>query len=92
MSATQPPDEGLVALPNMPFNIRAEISRIKRRLPVSKPLCPREMVKLNRTKETAKPSKPITTILFLPTESLNDPHIGLNIIHARADVANIEPI
>ena len=32
------------------------------------------------------------TILFLPTESLNDPQTGLKIIHASADVANIEPI
>ena len=32
------------------------------------------------------------TIFFRPIESLNDPHIGLKIIQANAEVAKIDPI
>ena len=51
-----------------------------------------EIVKLKSTKEIAKPERPTITIFFRPIESLNDPHIGLRIIQANAEVAKIEPI
>ena len=51
-----------------------------------------EKHKLKSIKEIAKPESPTITIFFLPIESLNDPHIGLRIIQAKAEVAKIEPI
>jgi hypothetical protein len=76
----------------MPFNSLAQTNKINKKVPVNKPLCPSEIVKLKSIKEIAKPERPTITIFFRPIESLNDPHIGLRIIQASAEVAKIEPI
>ena len=92
ISATHPPDEGLVALPKIPFSSLADTNNRNKKVPVNKPLCPNEIVKLKSIKEIAKPERPTMTIFFRPIESLNDPHIGLKIIQANAEVAKIDPI
>ena len=92
ISATQPPEEGLVALPKIPFKSLAAINKKNNKAPVSSPFWPNEIVKLKSINEIANPNRPTITIFFRPIRSLSFPHTGLKIIQATAEVANIEPI
>ena len=73
MSATHAPEDGLVALPNIPLISLAAIKRAKSTLPCKTPFWPSEIVKLNKISEIANPIKPVITIFFLPILSLSFP-------------------
>ena len=73
ISAIQPPQAGLVALPNKPLIVLDKMSKINSNNPEIYPEFPKDIHTLKRHRDIANPNKPINTTLFLPTESLRLP-------------------
>ena len=63
-----------------------------KRVPANEPDIPKSITVEKRIRERAQPIKPTITIFFLPTVSLIEPHRGLAIIQARAEIPKIDPI